>query len=150
MTERQLVIPGAELVPHAEQLELMRLAHHDEGLNALDRDLRGLLASWFDEGFLEIRRITWDAPAALSVIGIAMTVPTIACLLPEGMLAAGLAVIQRRHETVEIGSYPYFRHGRFGVSVVARGRDEAALAGAESDVRALIVELGAEPLDPNE
>jgi molybdenum cofactor synthesis domain-containing protein len=75
---------------------------------------------------------------------------TIASLLPEGMLAAGLAVIQRRHETVEIGSYPYFRHGRFGVSVVARGRDEAALASAESDVRALIVELGAEPLDPNE
>lgn len=45
--------------------ELMRLAHHDESLNALDRDLRVLLAGWFDEGFLEIRRITWDAPAAL-------------------------------------------------------------------------------------
>jgi malonyl-CoA decarboxylase len=45
--------------------ELMRLAHHDEPLGALDRDLRMLLASWFDEGFLEIRRITWDAPAAL-------------------------------------------------------------------------------------
>lgn len=45
--------------------ELMKLAHHDEALSALDRDLRNLLANWFDEGFLEIRQITWDAPAAL-------------------------------------------------------------------------------------
>ncbi len=45
--------------------ELMKLAHHDEALGALDRDLRNLLANWFDVGFLEMRRITWDAPAAL-------------------------------------------------------------------------------------
>ena len=32
---------------------------------ALDRDLRDLLASWFDIGFLDLRRITWDTPAAL-------------------------------------------------------------------------------------
>ena len=30
-----------------------------------DREFRDLLASWFDVGFLELRRITWDAPAAL-------------------------------------------------------------------------------------
>jgi len=45
--------------------ELMQLARHDEALTSLDHDLRGLLASWFDEGFLEVRRITWDSPAAL-------------------------------------------------------------------------------------
>jgi len=45
--------------------ELMKIAHHDESLAALDQDLRGLLASWFDEGFLEVRRITWESPAAL-------------------------------------------------------------------------------------
>jgi malonyl-CoA decarboxylase len=45
--------------------ELMQLARHEEALATLDHDLRGLLASWFDEGFLEVRRITWDSPAAL-------------------------------------------------------------------------------------
>ncbi len=45
--------------------ELMNLARGDEGLTALDYDLRTLLASWFDEGFLEIKRIVWDSPAAL-------------------------------------------------------------------------------------
>jgi malonyl-CoA decarboxylase len=45
--------------------ELMKLAREDEALVALDYDLHGLLANWFDEGFLEIKRITWDSPAAL-------------------------------------------------------------------------------------
>jgi malonyl-CoA decarboxylase len=45
--------------------ELMPLARKDETLAALDRDLHSLLAGWFDEGFLEVRRITWDSPAAL-------------------------------------------------------------------------------------
>ncbi|HEY3919091.1 MAG TPA: malonyl-CoA decarboxylase [Stellaceae bacterium] len=45
--------------------ELMQLARTDEALANLDHDLRALLASWFDEGFLEVRRITWDSPAAL-------------------------------------------------------------------------------------
>ena len=37
----------------------------DPHLAALESDLKGLLASWFDVGFLELRRITWDSPAAL-------------------------------------------------------------------------------------
>jgi malonyl-CoA decarboxylase len=45
--------------------ELMRLARHDEVLASLDHDLRGLLMGWFDEGFLEVKRITWDSPAQL-------------------------------------------------------------------------------------
>ena len=32
---------------------------------ALESDLRGLLANWFDVGFLELRRIDWASPAAL-------------------------------------------------------------------------------------
>ncbi len=34
-------------------------------LAALDPDLKNLLASWFDVGFLSIERITWQSPAAL-------------------------------------------------------------------------------------
>src|SRR5579864_4526739 len=45
--------------------ELMNLARNDDALAALDQDLHGLLANWFDEGFLEIKRIIWDSPAAL-------------------------------------------------------------------------------------
>jgi len=45
--------------------ELMPLAHGDPELAALDRDVFRLLASWFDIGFLELRRITWRSPASL-------------------------------------------------------------------------------------
>ena len=44
---------------------LMAHVRGDPRLAALESDLRGLLASWFDVGFLELCRITWDSPAAL-------------------------------------------------------------------------------------
>jgi malonyl-CoA decarboxylase len=34
-------------------------------LAALEADLRGLLAAWFDIGFLELQRIDWNSPAIL-------------------------------------------------------------------------------------
>ena len=34
-------------------------------LNALDRDLKQLLATWFDVGLLTVQRIDWQSPAAL-------------------------------------------------------------------------------------
>ena len=45
--------------------DLIQLAKDDPVLAALESDLEGLLASWFDIGFLGLRRITWDAPAIL-------------------------------------------------------------------------------------
>lgn len=45
--------------------ELLALRNGDKLLAALEADLRGLLASWFDLGFLELRRIDWASPAAL-------------------------------------------------------------------------------------
>ena len=43
--------------------ELMRLARDEPLLSALEGDLKGLLASWFDVGFLEMQRVTWRSPA---------------------------------------------------------------------------------------
>ncbi len=37
----------------------------DAALRRLDVDLRELLTSWFDIGFLDLARITWESPAAL-------------------------------------------------------------------------------------
>ena len=44
---------------------LLMLRGTDKLLAALDADLRGLLAAWFDIGFLEMQRIDWNSPAAL-------------------------------------------------------------------------------------
>ncbi len=45
--------------------DLLEWCGEDPRLLSLDRELRRLLATWFDIGFLELRRITWDSPAAL-------------------------------------------------------------------------------------
>jgi malonyl-CoA decarboxylase len=45
--------------------ELLDWRKDDLALAALERDLLSLLTSWFDVGFLELRRITWDSPASL-------------------------------------------------------------------------------------
>ena len=45
--------------------DLMRFARGDEALSGLEKDLKRLLASWFDVGFLKLRRIDWNAPASL-------------------------------------------------------------------------------------
>lgn len=44
---------------------LLKTKGDDPLLAALDSDLRGLLAAWFDIGFLELQRIDWNSPAAL-------------------------------------------------------------------------------------
>jgi malonyl-CoA decarboxylase len=45
--------------------DLHEAAKHDVELDVLERELSGLLALWFDVGFLELQRITWDSPASL-------------------------------------------------------------------------------------
>lgn len=45
--------------------DLLRRMGDDAMLGALETDLKGLLASWFDVGFLELRRIDWGSSAAL-------------------------------------------------------------------------------------
>jgi malonyl-CoA decarboxylase len=44
---------------------LLDIEDRSPALDDLDNDLRELLASWFDTGFLDLRQITWDSPASL-------------------------------------------------------------------------------------
>ena len=45
--------------------DLLAIADEDPALKALDSDLKDLLVSWFDVGFLDLQQITWQSPAAL-------------------------------------------------------------------------------------
>jgi malonyl-CoA decarboxylase len=44
---------------------LLTKTRDDKQLAALDSDLRGLMANWFDLGFLDLHRIDWSSPASL-------------------------------------------------------------------------------------
>jgi len=45
--------------------DLLRFLDLDPALRSLDRELESRLGAWFDVGFLELQRITWNSPAAL-------------------------------------------------------------------------------------
>src|ERR1700728_4559052 len=55
--------PGGTSGLVAMRADLLDLMKDDKNLAALDRDVVHLLASWFNRGFLVLRRIDWSTPA---------------------------------------------------------------------------------------
>lgn len=77
--------------------------------------------------------------------GARMIVRTIeAAGLPEGIYAAGLGEIARRHDGVSIGSYPSFQAGQFKNQIVVRGKDPQAISAAVEAVADLLRRLETE------
>ena len=66
--------------------------------------------------------------------------------LLEGTVAEGLEAIQHRFPMLDIGSYPYERPDRRGVSLVSKGSDADAVFEAATAVRGLIARLGFTPI----
>lgn len=63
----------------------------------------------------------------------------------EGDIAAALAAIQKAHPAVAIGSYPYYRADGYGVELVARGSDPAAVETVAAALETMLRAAGAEP-----
>jgi len=70
---------------------------------------------------------------------------TISAPIGEGTIAAALAKLQAESPTVSLGSYPYYREDGFGVQLVARGRDVAAVEKASQEIETILRAAGAEP-----
>lgn len=77
--------------------------------------------------------------------GAPMLSQSVAAFMREGDLAAPLGDLQSRFPAVELGSYPFVREGRLGVSICGRSTDAAALQTALDAVRAVMRRLGVEP-----
>src|SRR5215469_5348036 len=77
--------------------------------------------------------------------GAKMLSRSVSCHLGEGTLAKDLGELQARYPDLEIGSYPYFRRGDFGVTLVLRGTEKARLAAGVEELNALIRALGGDP-----
>ncbi|MGE0626658.1 MAG: malonyl-CoA decarboxylase [Hyphomicrobiaceae bacterium] len=57
--------PGATAQIVSMRKEMLGLVSEVPGLDLVDADLRHLLGSWFNRGFLVMRRIDWQTPAAI-------------------------------------------------------------------------------------
>ena len=71
---------------------------------------------------------------------------SIAATLPEGTIAADLGALQERYPGIDIGSYPFYRRGKFGCSLVLRTTDAASLEAAAGELADIIRDLGEQPI----
>ena len=74
--------------------------------------------------------------------GIKLKSKTVSSNVGEGLIAKDLEQIEKKFKTVKIGSYPYFKPGNFGTSIVLRSEYESLLNQASQDVLSVIIKLG--------
>jgi malonyl-CoA decarboxylase len=65
LLRRMNMAPGGTGALIAMRSELAAYLRGEPELKLLDADLKHLFASWFNRGFLELRRIDWQSPAAV-------------------------------------------------------------------------------------
>jgi malonyl-CoA decarboxylase len=65
LLRRMNMAPGGTAALVAMRKELLGWVRERPELKPLEADLRHLLGSWFNRGFLELRRIDWQTPAAV-------------------------------------------------------------------------------------
>jgi len=70
---------------------------------------------------------------------------TVACSLQESTIAADLAALQDKYVNIQLGSYPHYRGGVLGLSIVLRGTDKNKLEKATEELLELIKGHGDEP-----
>ena len=96
-------------------------------------------------GVPSIMRAMVDTLRNRLVGGASIQSRTVSVYLGEGVVAEGFAALQKRYPHIDMGSYPFYRAGRFGTSLVLRGTETPSLDRAAAEVVALVRALGAEP-----
>ncbi len=98
-------------------------------------------------GVPSIMRAMFDSFAPYLAGGDKVASRAVACYLPEGTVAKGLSDIQDRHPEVDIGSYPFFKAGKFGCTLISRSANPDSLDKVVEQIRALVIQCGGEPID---
>ena len=70
---------------------------------------------------------------------------TVTCALQESILAQDLEALQVRYPEIQLGSYPHYRGGVLGLSLVLRGTRATELEAATAELIGLIRKYGEEP-----
>ena len=76
--------------------------------------------------------------------GVKLKSKTVSSNIGEGLIAKDLERIEKKFKNVKIGSYPYFKPGNFGTSIVLRSESEILLNQASETVLSIIIKLGGE------
>lgn len=130
----------------------MRMAHTPEGAELIDNPVS--VAPGFRIGNVfvlagvpRICQAMFDGLKGSLTAGDKVLSRTVSGYVGEGAIAKDLGALQDRFPALEIGSYPFFRQGKFGASFVIRGTDNTAIDAAVVELHAIIRNLGAEPIE---
>nr|WP_298686968.1 molybdopterin-binding protein [uncultured Dongia sp.] len=130
----------------------MRMAHTPEGATLIDNPVS--VAPGFQIGNVfvlagvpRICQAMFDGLKGALVGGDRVLSRTVSGYIGEGVIAKDLGALQDRYAALEIGSYPFFRQGKFGASFVIRGTDQVAIDAAAVELHTIIKTLGAEPIE---
>jgi molybdenum cofactor synthesis domain-containing protein len=156
---------GMDLEVNAEALEMM-IAHYGraeditparkkmamipKGATLIDNPVSGPPGFKIENVFVmagvpRIMQAMFDNVMLMLTPGQPLLSNTIACSLQESLVADKLEEIQHRYPEVSIGSYPHYRGGLLGLSLVLRTTDRALLKSASQEVIDLIRNLGGHP-----
>lgn len=135
---RLLAYYGAENLTEAR----LRMARMPEGSALIDNPVSTAPGFQIENvyvmaGVPDIMQAMMDYVAARLKTGPLLLSRTINCFAAESLLADQLAVIAQEYPDCDIGSYPWFRMGQYGLSLVVRGTDAKLLDAAAQKILAL-------------
>jgi molybdenum cofactor synthesis domain-containing protein len=130
----------------------LRMAHIPEGATLIDNPVSRAPGFQIGNVFVmagvpRVMQAMFDGVKHRLTGGAPVLSRTVTSGLPEGVLAEGLGRLQARYPDFDVGSYPYYRRGGFGTSLVVRGTDAARLDAAVAELFALVTALGGEPYE---
>lgn len=136
--EKLLAYYGADKLTEAR----LRMARVPEGATLINNPVSAAPGFKIENVFVlagvpDIMRAMLAECTASLKNGAAYESRTINCLAPESLLAEALGTIAASFADCDIGSYPWFRSGQYGLALVIRGTDPARLDLAAYAVLAL-------------
>jgi molybdenum cofactor synthesis domain-containing protein len=156
---------GVKLVLHAEARERLlnyygseaeltaprlKMAHVPEGARLIDNPVSAAPGFVIENiyvmaGVPRIMQAMLDHVLSMVAQGTPYLSNTISCMMAESKIAEDLSGLQNRYADIIIGSYPHYRGGVLGLSLVLRGVDRVKLQSATDELIDLIRKHGDEP-----
>lgn len=128
----------------------LRMANTPEGASLVENPVSGAPGFRMENVFVlagvpSIMKAMFES--ALSEIsgGKPIESRTVIAFLPEGTLAGPLRDLQGDYPDIDMGSYPFYKVGRYGSNLVLRGTDSGRLGEAVDKLVKMVGDLGGEP-----
>ena len=96
-------------------------------------------------GVPKIMQVMFKEKVKLFDEGLRYYKKTISTTLSEGIIGEYIEKIQNKFNTLEIGSYPYFKKNSFGVSLVIKGEKDLEVSKASDEIYNYIESINCNP-----